>query len=204
MKKFMRTIALALVMAMMMGITAFAAPVVEAEAGKNVSATVNDGGKKLDSVTYQDGKIAKDGQYMIFVVNKEDGSYLPTASSILYINQKQAEGNGTITFENVFPKAMRSSGIMISGTGLSMPELIAKIIAALLGYVNEDDDITAADAQEVLRFSVGLSSLITDTTFEWLGRSDVNGDDDITAADAQEILRYSVGLSSMLDDVYGE
>ena len=186
MKKFMRTIALALVMAMMMGITAFAAPRVEAEAGKNVSATVNDDGKKLDSVTYQDGKIAKDGQYMIFVVNGD----LITADSILYINQKQAEGNGTITFENVYPKVMRSSNIMISGTGLSMPELIAMILAGKLGDVDKDGAVTVLDAIKILQFIVDAAEL--DDEAMDLGNVDGQG----TAPDvldAIKILRFIIG-----------
>lgn len=194
MKKFMRTIALALVMAMMMGITAFAAPKVEEEVAGTVDAkfaeTGEYAGKKLDSVTYKDSKIAKDGQYMIFVVNKEDGSYLPTASSILYINQKQAEGNGTITFENVFPKAMLSSGIMISGTGLSMPELIAKILAALLGDVDLDTEITTSDAAAILRAIANDQAL----EGEQGAVADADGDSDITTSDAAKILRFVAGL----------
>lgn len=201
MKKFTRTMALALVMAMMLSMTAFAAPKVEEEVEKTVLTQSIDS-EKIGSLTYTDGDIANEGQYMIFVVNKEDGTYLPTASSILYINQKQATKAGEITFENIFPKTMKNSGIMISGTNLTGPELIAKILAALLGDVTGDEKITTADAQEILRFAASLSSVIENDKSEWLGMADITGDGKITTADAQEILRFAASLSSMLDEVY--
>ena len=83
MKKVMRTAAMTLAAAMMLGVTAFAAPVVEEMNGYEVSAIVDANGNKLTSLTLTDGAIEEDGQYMIFVV---DGDVV-TADSILYINQ---------------------------------------------------------------------------------------------------------------------
>ena len=191
MKKVFRTIAMALVMAMMLGITAFAAPKVEAEAGKNVSADITS--EKINTLTYTDGKIAKDGQYMIFVVSPDGNSYVPTASSILYINQKQAEGNGTITFENVFPKAMKNSGILVSGTGLTAPQLIAKILAALLGDVDASGSFDVGDATQLLKWIAGLAGNFTPDA----GAADVDYSGEVDVGDATYLLKVLAGLAEL-------
>lgn len=186
MKKFTRTMALALAMAMMLSMTAFAAPKVEEEV-KNTVLTRSIDSEKIGSLTYTDGDIANEGQYMIFVVQKEDGTYLPTASSILYINQKQAAEDGTITFENIFPKTMKNSGIMISGTGLREPELIAKILAALLGDATGDGDVNGADLIRLAQYLVSNASIDSN------GNADANGDDEVNGADLIRLAQYLVG-----------
>lgn len=62
-----------------------------------------------------------------------------------------------------------------------------------LGDLDNDGQITAADALAILRMSVGLSS---DDKADADKLADVDGDNAVTAADALEILRFSVGLSS--------
>lgn len=71
----------------------------------------------------------------------------------------------------------------------------------LWGDVNRDGTVTAADAQEIQRYSAELKSTYdTDTNQEyWILRADVNQDNNITAADAQEIQRYSAELKSAFD-----
>ena len=208
MKKFMRTAAMMLAATMMLSLTVFAAaPQVKEKNGYEVSAQVDATGSKLTSLTLTDGAIEEDGQYMIFVV---DGD-LPTVDSILYINQKQADEDGEITFENVYPKEMKNSNVMVSGTGFKAPVTIAEIVVGteptpdpepdvMLGDVNGDELITAADAQEIQRYAASLSSALDEmATDEMLAVADINGDGIITAADAQEIQRYAASLSSALD-----
>jgi|GEM_PF-3589623 len=197
MKKFAKTLTCTLIMAMLLSLNALAAaPVVTEMEGAEV--VVADSGEKLTSATYENEAIVKGGQYMIFVV---DGD-LPTADSILYINQAEADEAGVVTFENVYPKVMMNSNVMISGTGLAAPVTVAQIKVGNDDYkkgdINCDELITAADAQQILRSTVGLSSLIDDGDLPmWV--IDINGDELITAADAQQILRHTVGLSSLLD-----
>ncbi len=57
------------------------------------------------------------------------------------------------------------------------------------GDVNEDNDINAKDALEVLKFAVGKTALSGEAQL----RADVNLDDKIDAKDALEILKYAVG-----------
>ena len=57
------------------------------------------------------------------------------------------------------------------------------------GDVNEDKDINAKDALEVLKFAVGKTVLSEEAQL----RADVNLDDAINAKDALEILKYAVG-----------
>ena len=193
MKKVFRTIALTLAMAMMLGITAMAAPKVEAEDGKEVTAVMNSGNQKLDTLTYEDDAITDGGQYMIFVVKPESGAYIPTASSILYINQKQAAEDGEITFENIFPKSMTSSGILISGTGLTAPELIAKILAALLGDVDGSGVFNVGDVTQLLKCFAGLAP-----GFEIdEAAADADGSGAVNVGDATFLLKVLAGLESL-------
>ena len=60
----------------------------------------------------------------------------------------------------------------------------------LLGDINGDGKISAADARLALRASVGSEKL----TEEQTKRADMNSDGKVTASDAREILRQSVGL----------
>lgn len=61
------------------------------------------------------------------------------------------------------------------------------------GDINGDNKITAADARNVLRASVGLE----DFTVAQILAADVNNDNRITAADARTILRASVELENL-------
>lgn len=194
MKKFLRTTALSLATAMMMGVTAFAAelPKVKPVNNQKVSAVVTSE-KKLDSVTYENTVVSKDGQYMIFVV---DGT-LPTADSILYINQEQADENGKVEFNNVYPKEMKNSNIMISGTGLSSAVTVAELSVggtddedALIGDVNGDNAVDVGDATQLLRY---LAGLIKENDLN-LNVADVNGDGSVDVGDATRILRDLAGL----------
>ena len=66
-------------------------------------------------------------------------------------------------------------------------------IPPMLGDVDKNGSITAADARMVLRASVGLEELST-VMYE---RGDTDSDGKITASDARKILRVAVGLESM-------
>ncbi len=59
-----------------------------------------------------------------------------------------------------------------------------------LGDLDNDSEITAADALTILRSSVGM----TDLKAEQTKLADIDGDEQITANDALAVLRYSVGM----------
>lgn len=58
---------------------------------------------------------------------------------------------------------------------------------AVPGDVDGDGKVTAADARDILRSSVGLEKVSSEA-------GDIDGDGKVTAADAREALRMSVGL----------
>lgn len=69
------------------------------------------------------------------------------------------------------------------------------ISSFLLGDIDNNGKITAADARLALRIAVGLDSAVKNTAKFTAG--DVNHDNKITAADARLILRAAVGLESL-------
>lgn len=74
---------------------------------------------------------------------------------------------------------------IIEGAGI---DVIIKIVKdVVLGDVDGDGKVTAADARLILRASVGLEEVDTDV-------ADMDGDGKVTAADARLALRESVGL----------
>ena len=68
-------------------------------------------------------------------------------------------------------------------------------IIVLIGDVDGNNEVTAADARFTLRASVGLENIEEDTLLHIA--ADANKDAYITAADARLILRCSVGLESL-------
>ena len=65
----------------------------------------------------------------------------------------------------------------------------------LLGDVNQDGRVTAADARLALRRAVGLETY-AEGSVQFLA-ADVNFDGKITASDARKILRAAVGLEKL-------
>ena len=189
MKKMMKTLAMLLIVATMLSMTAFAAPQIKPAEGETVSGTPDTEGKKFESITYENGAIKANGQYMIFVTTG-GATTLPTASTLLYINQVQAAENGKVTFTNVYPKSMTSSGILVSGTDLETLKHIADILAALLGDVDLDTEVTTSDAATILR------AIANDQLLEGESGSvaDTDRDTEITTSDAAKILRFVAGL----------
>lgn len=69
--------------------------------------------------------------------------------------------------------------------------------AIALGDLNNDGQINAKDALEVLKAAVGKANL----TEQQKIAADVNGDGNINAKDALEMLKYAVGKPSVLDQI---
>lgn len=75
-------------------------------------------------------------------------------------------------------------------------------ILVMLGDINNDNSITAADATQILRYVNGKTSAFDNMTEEErIARADVTGDESITAADATQILRHVNGKTSAFDNI---
>lgn len=194
MKKFLKTLAVTLAMAMLLSISALAAPVVNPAEDEAIEFELADTGDKFTFVEYCNDAIVAGGQYMIFVVTEEDGAYLPTADSILYVNQAQADEDGVVTFENVYPKTMQSSGILISGTGISELLLVAEITVdeSVAGDVDRSGEFDVGDATMLLKYLAGLAS---EEELD-LTVADVDGSKSVDVGDATYMLKSLAGLNS--------
>lgn len=153
--------------------------------GKSVLADTEKVGMTVSNTT--DGN-----QYLAFVL--KDGSGVPTASNIVYIDQVQA--SGTSANFNLYPSSLASGTkyhIYLSSnetTGGNLKEVGSFEYYApyKLGYVDDDDKITATDAQWILQMVVQKRAA-TDT--QRLA-ADVDGDQKLTATDAQWLLQVVV------------
>lgn len=135
--------------------------------------------------------LTPDGMYLVLVLKGTDTA--PTESNILYINQATADGDGTVTFDNVYPSSLVDSTVYLSGTGLAGLTKMGFIdLQVMLGDVNGDNIIDVGDAIVLLRYIAGLESEIG---AEALAAADVNGDNIIDVGDAMELLRNIAGLS---------
>lgn len=199
MKKSMRILAVVLAAVLLLSGTAFAAdenPTVTPTPADG-SAAFQAGYEKLD-VTYNDERIVAGGLYMIFVVTAdEDGNYIPTESSVLYINQAAATADGTVTFNGIYPSEIADSAIMISGTGLNGPVTVATIEvpapAYTLGDVDKSGEADVGDATMLLRYLAGLES--EDKVA--MNAADVDGSGEVDVGDATKLLRVLAGLDEL-------
>ena len=88
---------------------------------------------------------------------------------------------------------MKKSLAFLLGLLLIVSLVPAGMTMALLGDVNTDAAVTAADAAAILRYIVRLGTL----TPQQLADADANEDGKVTAADAAAILRYIVKLDTL-------
>jgi hypothetical protein len=86
-----------------------------------------------------------------------------------------------------------------TGTGMTVKltvdgKVIEERAVVILGDINGDGEVTAADARLILRCSAGLDEL--DGAF--FSAADLKGTGDVTAAQARLVLRYAAGLEESL------
>ena len=204
MKKFMKALALVLVMTLALSLTAFAAgadPVIDPTDGPVSFITEGEYAYQMMNVNFTNSAIQDGKDYMIWVIAAdEDGAYIPTQSSILYIGQAAASGT-TFTFNGVYPKEIRNGAVMISGAGMKeidtedgnqegLYTLATIKIPYVLGDVDLDGSITASDAAAVLRMVAGS---FDDPTEAQRLAADADGDGSVTASDAARLLRHVAG-----------
>lgn len=137
----------------------------------------------VSSNSKQNVKMSQDKSYL-YTVNKLSASNLVTATGgktqITYSGGKAVSNNTTI-----------QSGMIITLKNSSGKLIDTKTIV-VLGDVDGDGNISAADARMALRASVSLEKLNNWATIA----ADFNGDKTIVASDARLILRTSVGLEN--------
>lgn len=91
-------------------------------------------------------------------------------------------------------KKLTADDVFVTGTVITFSDKIYYV--TVLGDVNSDGKVTAADARLALRASVGLETIKEDD--EKYKAADINGKG-ISASDARLILRMSVGLEEQKD-----
>lgn len=131
------------------------------------------------------------GAHTICLIGYDDN--MGESGAFKFINSwgtnTQLNGYGWISYDLVLNKA-----INVYGAGVGFVITVNATDDYVMGDVNNDGEITAADSRLVLRFS---ASLETPTPTQYV-LADVNGDASITAADSQAILQYSSNIITQL------
>ncbi len=125
-----------------------------------------------------------DGEYDFAIVNKGDTIALPSLSRTDYLFRGWSfneDGSGQIYAEGTSIKVTSS---------ITLYAVWERGNVFLLGDVNGDGEINAADAGLISRYDVGFITLTADQ----LKASDVNKDGVVDAADAGIISRYDAGF----------
>lgn len=144
------------------------------------------------AVTYSGGLTAG-AEYLVLMLSDStadpsgayDETIAPTAGNILYIDQKAAEADGSISFR-VYPKSLSTGIILIYGADAG--KLAAAIVKAqfILGDVDGNGKITSGDAMlllQYLAFTVGESDINVQA-------ADINSVGGITSGDAMQLLQF--------------
>lgn len=144
------------------------------------------------SMTLTKTGLTRGGMYLVLVLKGTDT--VPTESNILYINQATADGDGTVTFDNVYPSSLVDSTVYLSGTDLDgLTKMGSVDLKVMLGDVTGDGEVKVGDATAILRYLVDLEQFSSDQ----IAAADVTGDGLVKVADATKILRYLVGLEEL-------
>ena len=189
MKHGIRKLALVLVLALLLSTAALAAgatvEIKDVAAGGSVA--FHEGSTTQLTVTKSDAQ--EGGMYLVLVLagKEDDGKPLvPTAKNILYINQTTATEDGTVTFDNVYPSAIKDSTVYLSGTGLDGLTKMGFIdLLAMLGDVDGSGTVSAYDATKVLQYCAHIAGVEIN-----IDAAKVNVGDQISAYNATLILQY--------------
>ena len=134
-------------------------------------------------------------QYVVFLL--KDGGQVPTATNVAYIDQA---GGGSVQF-TVFPYKLEAGeyNVYLSGTDVDYGRVASfKVVESweeaeyILGDVDQDRFVTAADASLVLQYAAQLVTL-SETQ---LAAARVSNSGNVTAAEAALILEHAAGLIS--------
>lgn len=200
--KKLRSIALILVMAVILCISAVAAETVVD--GEKATATIKMAGTTatfaedgdMIRVTVTSADLKAGSQYVILMVKSEDGeSYTIDANSILYIDQTAATAsgaNGTVTFD-VYPSSMTDGVILIAGAEDGLLKVAIVKGKYILGDVDMSGEVDVGDATKLLRYLAGLE----EETAISIAAANVDGSEEVDVGDATLLLRVLAGLASL-------
>ena len=189
MKHGIRKLALVLVLALLLSTAALAAgaTVEIKDVATGGSVAFHEGSTTQLTVTKSDAQ--EGGMYLVLVLagKEDDGKPLvPTARNILYINQTTADSSGSVTFDNVYPSAVKDSTVYLSGTGLTGLTKMGFIdLLVMLGDVDGSGTVSAFDATKVLQYCAHIAGVDINTD-----AAKVNVGDQISAYNATLILQY--------------
>lgn len=209
MKKLLRSLLLAALLTAALCVSALAADE-PAEAGiygikpkENITVTPDTAGAEVegygtyyaDAVKFEvSAKDLNSGSQYLLLVLKGDAATV-TADSIVYIDQKAADADGSITF-TAYPSALTKGGykVYILGGDRTFTTGPAAEFSYYqpytLGDVSGNTTIEAVDALYVLRAVAGLDQLTGTQTLA----ADMNQNGVVEAVDALLILRKVAGL----------
>lgn len=160
-----------------------------------------------------DGIEKYEGKYTVTIEGLRTKSNAPTTLTfeVDFFNSKKTETTEPSTQPTTYPTTQPtthpittdpttattndSSSETQSSESTTLTPPTTSITESLIGDVNDDGKVSAADARTALRISAQLDI----PTQEQLIAADVNGDGRITAADARLILRVSAKLESFTD-----
>lgn len=165
-----------------------------AEGVKTVTANLSADGKYINLTV--DG-LTGGQQYLVLMVSgtvADAGRAQITQSTIRYIDQAQADNNGSVSFQ-VYPSSMQSGTILLSGSDLPLSVAAAVKVSYILGDANGDGKVRISDASTVARHVAGLSTLTGDK----LLAADVTKDGKVRIGDASKIARFVAGLIPSFD-----
>lgn len=198
MKRAIRTLALALAAALLLGVSALAA-------GENDRASLTDvatgavavfdaSNAELIHVTYTSDALESGSYYLVLMVRSDaQGNYSTVSEdSILFLDQVQADDSGSISF-HVYPSVLATGTILI--TGLSDGICKAAIVEAkyILGDVNNSGGVDVGDATLLLRYLAGL----TDAGEPNLAAADLDESGKVDVGDATKLLRILAQLEQL-------
>lgn len=159
-----------------------------AEGAKTVTANLSADGKYINLTV--DG-LTGGQQYLVLMVSgtvADAGQAQITQSTIRYIDQAQADNNGSVSFQ-VYPGSMQSGTILLSGSDLPLSAAAAvKVSSYKIGDVNGDGKISLKDYTILSRYLAGWNGYKELITSE--AAADINCDGKITLKDCTIISRY--------------
>lgn len=145
-------------------------------------------------------------QYLLLVLNDTS---VPNDSNIVYINQKAADSNGTVTFDGMdaaYPSKLekdRTYYVYVVGEGKAFKAIDGAVAsfryyqAYELGKVNDDDFINVSDAAEVIDHFLERKTL----TGQALLAANVNGDAYVNVDDAAAIIDFFLERIDSFDEL---
>lgn len=164
-----------------------------AEGVKTVTANLSADGKYINLTV--DG-LTGGQQYLVLMVSgtvADAGQAQITQSTIRYIDQAQADNNGSVSFQ-VYPSSMQSGTILLSGSDLPLSVAAAvKTPSYKIGDVNGDGKIKPADGMILKRYLAGWSGYKERIVNEVA--ADIDQDGKIKVRDGMILARYLAGWS---------